>query len=232
MIKSQSKSGNGENLYGHSEKLDLYPEPKMFMNDTLKLVLLCHSAEIEARMRVDQTQKERKQYYEVYEDEHGECTTFSKICISGNDRLITLKKIVEKKFGIACSHQIIVYKDKIMKNDLKFLYEFNLKQHARIHIFDERDLDENMNEIRDDMYGVYQEFASSDSSLHQAGFDTSRNNKNIYYGNRDTSPRFRTNDVKKYSTGSVGVMTNKYKTRRVTNPRKLDELFEQKMSFY
>ena len=230
MIKSQSKSGNGENLYGHSDKLDLYPEPKMFMTDILKLVLLCHSAEIEAKMRVDNTQKERKQYYEVYEDEHGECATFSKICISGNDRLITLKKIIENKFGIACSHQIIVYKDKIMKNDLKFLYEFNLKQHSRIHIFDERDLDENMNEIRDDVYGVYEEFASSDSSLPQAGSNTNRN-KNIY-ANKNTSPRFRSNEIRNYSTGNVSVRNNKYKTRGVTNPRKLDELFEQKMSFY
>jgi hypothetical protein len=81
------------------------------------------------------------------------CKTFSKIIISVNDRVISLKKIVETKFGISCKDQILVYKDKILKSDLKSLNSFNIRQYSRIHIFDERDIKANANDIGDDLYG-------------------------------------------------------------------------------
>ncbi len=70
-----------------------------------------------------------------------------------NDRVITLKKIIETKFGISCKDQILVYKDQILKSDLKLLTSFNIRQYARIHIFDERDIKANANDVGDDLYG-------------------------------------------------------------------------------
>ena len=101
---------------------------------------------------------------EVYEDEHGKCSTFCKIGILATDRLITLKKIVEKKFGILCDDQIIVYKDKILKNDLKTLQNYHLKQFSRIHIFDERDLKDNVYELDDEVYESHKSQCSSHST--------------------------------------------------------------------
>jgi hypothetical protein len=70
-----------------------------------------------------------------------------------NDRVITLKKIIETKFGISCKDQILVYKDQILKSDLKLLTSFNIRQYARIHIFDERDIKSNAKDVGDDLYG-------------------------------------------------------------------------------
>ena len=129
----------------------MYSNPKVLIDEKLKLILLCHSAQIEqnntsqysSKSKNDLSENENSdspRQPEIYEDEFGKCSTYSKISISANDRLITLKKIVEKKFGINLEDQIIVYKDKILKNDLKILSSFHLRQYSRIHIFDERDL--------------------------------------------------------------------------------------------
>ena len=116
------------------------------VEDKLKLVILVHSSEIE--------------------NNSPNSKTSTKISVYSNDRVITLKKIVEKKFGIACNNQIMVHEDRIMKGDLKFLNDFNLNQFDKIHIFDERDLEENIEEIEDGFYGVYQDFSTlSDNSL-------------------------------------------------------------------
>lgn len=93
----------------------------------------------------------------MFEDEYGKCTTFHKIGISINDRVITLKKIVEKRFGVLTKDQILVYKDKVLKSDLKLLNHYNLRQFSRIHIFDERDLKEDEPDLEEDLYGVYQD---------------------------------------------------------------------------
>lgn len=125
-------------------------------NTKLKLVLLCHSSIVEAQQ--ERNTEEIDQSREVYEDEFGKCFTFSKISISMYDRVITLKKIIETKFDISTKDQILVYKDTILKNDLRSLHTYNLRQYSRIHIFDERDLKENVTDIDDDdLYGIYQE---------------------------------------------------------------------------
>ena len=100
--------------------------------------------------------------YEVYEDEYGKCTTFSKINIPTSDRVITLKKIVETKFGILCNDQILVYKDNVLKNDLKPLHHYRLRQFSRIHIFDQRDIKDNASD--DELFGIYQDANMSQSA--------------------------------------------------------------------
>ena len=133
-------------------RFELYTEPKYRIeDDRLKLILLCHSSIVE----INQDKKDRKEKSEIYEDEHGMCKTFSKIIVSINDRVITLKKIIETKFGISCKDQILVYKDQILKSDLKLLSSFNIRQYARIHIFDERDIKANASDFGDDLYGKY-----------------------------------------------------------------------------
>ena len=119
---------------------------------------MCHSATVEEskiNLSNDEelnTDESLRQKEEIYEDEFENCSTFCKISISSSDRLITLKKIVEKKFGISFDDQIIVYKDKILKYDLKTLQNYHFKQYSRIHIFDERDLKENVYELEDEVY--------------------------------------------------------------------------------
>lgn len=92
---------------------------------------------------------------QVLEDEFGNCRTFQKISISENDRVITLKRIIEKKFGIFTKDQILVYKDQILRNDLRPLNYYGLRQFSRIHIFDERDIKDSNDE--EDIYGIYQD---------------------------------------------------------------------------
>jgi hypothetical protein len=162
MVKSDTRFN--KQMFDYSERLDVYSEPQVLIDEKLKLILLCHSAHIELQQQQqhlnklnessDNSSDSYRKQPEIYEDEFGKCSTYSKISISMNDRLITLKKIVEKKFGISLDDQIIVYKDKILKNDLKLLNAFHLRQFSRIHIFDERDLKENFNDCDDDLYGT------------------------------------------------------------------------------
>lgn len=157
----------------------------------IKLILLCHSSAVEESSQDENVELRDR---EVYHDEYGKCSTFSKVSISVNDRVITLKKLIETKFGIACTDQILVYKDKILKNDLKPLSSYKLRQFSRVHIFDERDLKENSNNESDedtdpahtsqlpananqhngDMFGVYQQgnfLQPNDSSTDLASVD-------------------------------------------------------------
>lgn len=131
----------------------------------LKLILLCHSSAVEtsleeggshASSRDNDDDEENDGDKEIYQDEYGKCSTFSKINISASDRVITLKKLIENRFGIACDDQILVYKDKILNSDLKLLSHYKLRQFARIHIFDERDIKESDGNEDDSMFGVYQ----------------------------------------------------------------------------
>lgn len=126
----------------------------------LKLILLCHSSAVETSLEenpeaINNINKDK----EIYQDEYGKCSTFSKISIATNDRVITLKKLIENRFGIACDDQILVYKDKILNNDLKPLSSYKLRQFSRIHIFDERDIKDSgaMNASDDEIFGVYQQ---------------------------------------------------------------------------
>ena len=105
----------------------MQPQPT---SNKVKLILLCHSSAVEAMAEKINSEKQSDMQqsitsavginggkYEVYEDEYGKCTTFSKINIPTSDRVITLKKIVETKFGISSNDQILVYKDNVLKND-------------------------------------------------------------------------------------------------------------------
>ncbi len=53
-----------------------------------------------------------------------------------HDRIEKLKYIVEEKFGIPYDEQLLVYKDKVLRNDLKQLVNYRLRNYSRIHIFD------------------------------------------------------------------------------------------------
>jgi len=153
--------------------------------DCIKLLLLVHSSEIE------NSNKYKKSFrQELFEDEHGKCSTFFKIKIFSDDRVNTLKKIVERKFGISCRNQVLVHEDRIMNNDSKFLFDFKLRQLDKIHIFDNRDIEDNIDEIEDELYGVYQEFSNiSDNSIVI--------NKN-FRANSEHEMDFRESEISKY----------------------------------
>jgi len=115
------------------------------------------------------------------------------------DRVITLKKIVETKYGISTRHQILVYKDKILKIDLKTLSAYNVRQFSRIHVFDARDLKENVNEMEENMYGIYQDAelfeqvnsnSSSNSSLEFKEINTPRKNAMPSLRSQNSSPAY------------------------------------------
>jgi hypothetical protein len=72
-----------------------------------------------------------------------------------------LKKLIESKFGIACKDQILVYKDRILKNDLQQLCHYQIRQFSRVHVFDARDIKANSDDLDCDLYGIYQEAESS-----------------------------------------------------------------------
>lgn len=152
--KSHENSFENYEVYSEMSKQPQQQRIVVVNDDRLKLILLCHSSIVELNQDKKIIENEKR---EIYEDEHGTCKTFSKIIISINDRVISLKKIVEAKFGISCKDQILVYKDKILKSDLKQMNSFNIRQYSRIHIFDERDIKANANDIGDDLYGIYQD---------------------------------------------------------------------------
>ncbi|CAF0920262.1 unnamed protein product [Brachionus calyciflorus] len=139
--------------YEYARKHDLYSEHRSDEISRLKLTLLCHSSAVEEELEKNLDQNSNS---EVFEDEFGKCKTFQKISISAYDRVITLKKIVERKFGILTKDQILVYKDQILKSDLKALSHYGLRQFSRIHIFDERDIKDS-NDEEEDLYGIYQD---------------------------------------------------------------------------
>ena len=98
---------------------------------------------------------------EYAEDEYGnKCSTYTQLELDSSDRVITLKKIVEAKFGIGLDDQILVYKDRIVKNELTQLFALNMSQFSRVHVFDKRDLNEYQNEAdllaNANSYGIYQ----------------------------------------------------------------------------
>ena len=123
----------------------------------LKLILLCHSSAVECSLEDENNSDRNSDKDEIYQDEYGKCSTFSKVNISPMDRVVTLKKLIESRFGIACDDQILVYKDKILNNDFKVLSHYKLRQFSRIHIFDERDIKESDGNEDDSLFGVYQQ---------------------------------------------------------------------------
>ncbi|RNA19830.1 RING finger nhl-1 [Brachionus plicatilis] len=159
IIESKLKSKKYLNRYHRASMRQKQPEyakrPELYYrNDDeasrLKLTLLCHSSAVEEAQEKDSDKKDQ-----VLEDEFGKCKTFQKISISATDRVITLKRIVEKKFSIFTKDQILVYKDQILRNDLRPLSYYGLRQFSRIHIFDERDIKDSNDE--EDIYGIYQD---------------------------------------------------------------------------
>lgn len=133
-------------IYEYARRHDIYSDHPDSELPRLKITLLCHSSAVEEK---------KGNSDDVFEDEFGKCKTFQKISISVFDRVITLKKIVEKKFGILTKDQILVYKDQILKSDLKPLSHYGLKQFSDVHIFDERDIKDSNDE--EDLYGIYQD---------------------------------------------------------------------------
>jgi hypothetical protein len=166
----------------------------IYNSDNLKLTLLCHSSAVELRHETIRNDLDQNA---IIQDEFGKCKTFSKVAVSMFDRVITLKKIVEAKYGISTKHQILVYKDNILKSDLKTLNAYNVRQFSRIHVFDARDLKENVNEVEENLYGIYQDAelfeqanlnSSSDSSLEFKEIDSPRKNVISSLRSQNSSP--------------------------------------------
>jgi hypothetical protein len=157
-------------VYGQHRR-SISSQPSSY-NVKLNLLILCHSTAVEEQMLEKQARNAKRRPAdevldtddadsEYEEDEYGnKCSTYTQIEIYSNDRVITLKKLVEARFGIALDDQILVYKDKIIKNDLKQLCALNVRQFARIHIFDKRDLKADQDEMdllsKANIYGIYQ----------------------------------------------------------------------------
>lgn len=93
---------------------------------------------------------------EIYEDEYGKCKTFSKIGVRYTDHIEKIKNIVQQKFQIPYCEQLLVYKDKILKHDHKQLKAYHVRNYSRIHVFDKRDVKENLDDI--DPYSIDQDF--------------------------------------------------------------------------
>ena len=87
-----------------------------------------------------------------------------------------MKKLIESKFGIACKDQILVYKDRILKNDLQQLCHYQIRQFSRVHVFDARDIKANSDDLDCDLYGIYQE-AESSSPAEQHSYDGHHNSR-------------------------------------------------------
>jgi hypothetical protein len=107
----------------------------------LKLILLCHSSAVDSLSEIDEPSRDpyRSRHHKddvYYEDEYGKCKTFSKIGVLSSDRIEKLKYIAEEKFQIPCDEQLLVYKDKVLRNDHKQLANYRLRNYSRIHIFD------------------------------------------------------------------------------------------------
>jgi hypothetical protein len=160
----------------------------------MSLVILCHSAALEEKIEREKRKKQRsnnnrnKCINKLIDldsesdsessspdetdgdyDEEEKCSTVVQLPLYLNDRLITVKKMIEKEFSIALNYQILVYKDKILRNDLKQLHEFGLNSNSRVHVFDKRDIKEDQNEDRHvlsraEIYGIYQQHENNINS--------------------------------------------------------------------
>ena len=215
----------GQKTYSY-DRPDIYSSGDALRNDDkLKLVLLCHSSIVELNQK-----KKNSNGNEVYEDEHGKCKTFSKIAISMNDRVISLKKIVENKFGISCKDQILVYKDQILKSDLKLLHSFNIRQYSRIHIFDERDVKENAIDIEEDIYGIYQDaelFQNNDTT--QSKEETRENRENLL---KNKSPsKALLNDVEEAGSKKSSITSSSSSSASSSSPTESSSDYEPKQTY-
>ncbi len=137
------------------------------------------------------TSNKKKNKNEIYEDEYGKCKTFSKIGVRFDDRIEKIKKIVQEKFRIPYDEQLLVYKDKILKHDYKQLKAYHIRNYSRIHVFDKRDVKENLDDI--DPYSIDQDFVKelANSCLPDKNNNSSRkrvdtvSTKESLNGNRD-----------------------------------------------
>ena len=232
----------------------------------MKLILLCHSSALEASSekntngsssdehnydRIDnnssssiessnenERKPKNKNKNEIYEDEYGKCKTFSKIGVRCTDHIEKIKNIVEQKFEIPYDEQLLVYKDKILNHDHKQLKAYHIRNYGRIHVFDKRDVKENLDDI--DPYSIDQEFveelANNFSSpppqpikdrKKEQNIEIKRtkeaSNKNTY----DESQCFYAQKSTKYSIPDIH--KHSLSSRRV---RKLDELLNNSSLMY
>jgi hypothetical protein len=137
----------GKRYYHHerSHRDDKF-EFGLSKNSKFKIILLCHSAALESYSESSTDED----YQEKFKDEYGQCTTFTKISVYGTDHLESIKKLVEKKFGIPYKEQLLVHHDKVMRSDYKQLFQYSIKSLSRIHVFDKRDVKDNIHEIEDE----------------------------------------------------------------------------------
>lgn len=128
---------------------------------------------------LDDLDDEEDDLDEYEEDEFGnKCQTYTQLDIMSNDRIITLKKLIQKKFSLDMNDQILVYKDKIIRNDLRQLFACGItRQYSRVHVFDKRDIKSDQDEAdllsKANCYGIYQTCAAANkASIINSGADT------------------------------------------------------------
>ena len=159
--------------------------PENRYSSELKLILLCHSSALE-------TETDGEEYAlikdEIFCDEYGTCSKFVKISVQITDSIEKLKKIVEKVFGIPYSEQLLVYKDKMLRSESKQMYQYRLRNQSRIHIFDKRDVKENINELDlEEAYYVDQDFIKEIAGFSDGSKLQANNTKFIEKGMQEPS---------------------------------------------
>lgn len=144
---------------------------------------------------------------QIYEDEYGKCKTFSKIGVKYEDRIEKIKNIIQEKFNIPYEEQLLVYKDKILKSDNKTLKHYHVRNYGRIHVFDKRDVKENLNEFDDiDPYCI-------DEDIVKELTQNLNSKKNVKHVSETLSVRS-TNNIKtsssNYRDGEKAIHNKKY----------------------
>lgn len=126
-------------------------------DEKMKLLLVCYSSEIENNAAI----VKKPMIKEIDEDEYRKCSAYLKASAYSSDRVFELKKMVEKKFGLSVNNQVMVYQDNIIKDDAKHVFSYHMAHMDKIHVFDERDFDESIQELESAIYGNHTENASS-----------------------------------------------------------------------
>lgn len=122
-------------------------------DEKMKLLLVCYSSEIENNAAI----VKKPIIKEIDEDEYRKCSAYLKASAYSSDRVFELKKMVEKKFGLSVNNQVMVYQDNIIKDDTKHVFSYHMAHMHKIHVFDERDFDESIQELESAIYGNHTE---------------------------------------------------------------------------
>ena len=119
--------------------------------EKVKILLICYSSEIDKNSLIIK----KPIIKEICEDDYDKCSAYLKANVYSSDRVCDLKKMVEKKFGLSTRNQVMVYQDNIIKDSSKLVFSYHMEHMDKIHVFDERDFDENIHELEHAIYGNF-----------------------------------------------------------------------------